>query len=208
MALHWKQQWNYALFVCDHFFFCNKCLDKFAFSTNAFSNLFFPLSVFSVFSACSVFQFRLQKLYNISIIIVYVGVKYSLISLYKKQFVVTNIALWNNEKHAPREVLSFKNLIYQEKWGTFTQNEGVQKNIFKDKIFSENLRSRTLIWTFGIAYLIVEITEIKYGLLSKHLFQKTHQHGGCETSRQQPVYIKNMCQLSYEIKNNWSKLYR
>ena len=190
------------------FFFCNKCLDKFAFSTNAFSNLFFPLSVFSVFSACSVFQFRLQKLYNISIIIVYVGVKYSLISLYKKQFVVTNIALWNNEKHAPGEVLSFKNLIYQEKWGTFTQNEGVQKNIFKDKIFSENLRSRTLIWTFGIPYLIVEITEIKYGLLSKHLFQKTHQHGGCETSRQQPVYIKNMCQLSYEIKNNQSKLYR
>ena len=114
-------------YLCVIIFFCNKCLDKFAFSTNAFSNLFFPLSVFSVFSACSVFQFRLQKLYNISIIIVYVGVKYSLIlmSLYKKQFVLTNIALWNNEKHASRGVLSFRNLIYEEKWGTFTQNEGV-----------------------------------------------------------------------------------
>ena len=35
----------------------------------------------------------------------------------------------------------------------------------------------TLLWTFGVSS-IVEITDIKSGLLSTYLFQITQQHGG------------------------------
>ena len=47
-----------------------------------------------------------------------------------------------NEKICLREVQSFKNVIYQEKCRKFTQSER-EKIIFKNKIFYENLRSRS-----------------------------------------------------------------
>ena len=58
---------------------------------NVFRNLVFRLSAFLLFSACSVFRFRRHKLYNISVFIVYVGFRYSVIlfSLHKKQYVIT-----------------------------------------------------------------------------------------------------------------------
>ena len=47
------------------------------------------------------------------------------------------------------------------------------KNIFKNKFCWENLRIEALVWTFGIGFgVIVEITDIKYGLLLKQ-FQRT-----------------------------------
>lgn len=74
-----------------HYYF-NTGLDKYAFSTNDFRNLVFRLSAFLVFSAYSVFRFRRRKLYNISVFIVYVGFRYSVIlfSLHKKQYVITS----------------------------------------------------------------------------------------------------------------------
>ena len=56
-----------------------------------------------------------------------------------------------------------------------SQTEGI-------KMLSTNIISRNLLWTFGHCKqhcsVIVEITDIKCGLLSKHLFQRTQHHGG------------------------------
>ena len=50
------------------------------------------------------------------------------------------------------------------------------------KTLSTNLRSRNLvvdIWQYKQhCSVIVEITDVKYGLFSKHLFQRTQHHGG------------------------------
>ena len=64
----------------------NKDLDKSAFLTFTYKKLVFHLSVFF---DCSVIQFHLHKLYNIYMIIVYVGISSSvvLLSFFKKQFV-------------------------------------------------------------------------------------------------------------------------
>ena len=75
-------------------FVCGRYFVQYEFRQVCIFYLFFWKT--SPLSFClSVFQFNFLKLYNIYIIIVYVGVRYSviLLSLYKKQFVKTNVAL-------------------------------------------------------------------------------------------------------------------
>ena len=56
-----------------------------------------------------------------------------------------------NKKHASRDVLSFKNFIYEEKlWKIHTKWKRV-KNIFKDKILSRKFEAEALAWTFEIS---------------------------------------------------------
>ena len=88
-----------TIFVCGHYLvqyrFCNS-----AFSTYSIGKLVFRLSALSVFSVCSVFRFHLHRLDNISIIIVYVGVRHLVIlfPLYKKWFVIIKIVYLNKKK--------------------------------------------------------------------------------------------------------------
>ena len=56
------------------------------------------------------------------------------------------------------------------------QKRECKRNAINRWIFWENLRSRSFIVNFNI---IVETTDIKLGLLSKHLFERTQQHGNC-----------------------------
>ena len=72
-------------YLCVAITLLNTELSKSAFSTYSFGELVFRLYANS---ACSVFQFHLHKPYNICIIIVYVGIRYSVIlfSFHKKQF--------------------------------------------------------------------------------------------------------------------------
>lgn len=91
-----------CIFHVDHYFV--KCgLDKSTFCTYFFGKLIFRLFDFALFSTCSVFRFDLHKSYSIYYDHCWYGckhsVKYSVIlfSLYKEQFVMTNIALWKTD---------------------------------------------------------------------------------------------------------------
>ena len=49
--------------------------------------------------------------------------------------------------------MSFKNFVYEEKGGRFTQNERAQKSICKNNICYENFRSRSL--ELGISSILM-----------------------------------------------------
>ena len=83
------------------------------------------------------------------------------------------------KKHASREL--FKNSIYKENCRTFTNWES-KRNAISKSFYWESLRSRRVIlnlWYQHHCNVVVEITDAKCGLLSKLLFQRTQQHGGC-----------------------------
>ena len=141
-----------------------------------------------VFTTWSEFDVLFINFCNIYIIIIYiVSVKCfcSQLSLLT-QFVRTDTRMTIisfNKKHVSRELLSFKKFIYKEKYGTFTKWDSVNETLSANLLFfDKNLRTRSFIlnicyWHHG--NIIVEITDIKCGLLSKHLFERTQQHGGC-----------------------------
>ena len=76
------------------------------------------------------------------------------------------------------------------------------------------VRSRSFIsdlWYWQHCNGIVELTDIKRGPFSKHLFQRTQQHGGCTKPLGSDKFQQdnNAFQLSYGIKNiHQSKMYR
>ena len=68
-------------------------------------------------------------------------------------------------------------------WKIHSQAERI-KNSYQEKILLRTFKkySRSFILDLcgisSILNVIVEIMDVKYGLLSKHLFQRTQQHGG------------------------------
>ena len=53
---------------------------------------------------------------------------------------------------------------------------------------------------FGISFsVIVEVTDIKYGLLSKYLFHRTQQHGGCKKPQGYDQFVSKIMSSNYHI---------
>ena len=104
----------------------NTGLYKSAFSTFSFGKLAFCISVAPVFSVSSLlFWIRCylhSRAYHICIIIVEIGVRWSVISF--------SLYYENLIKHAFRKVLSFKNFVYKEKCEKLTKWKSI-KNVFK-----------------------------------------------------------------------------
>ena len=147
----------------------------------------FCLSALFVFSACSELDVILMNFCSICIIIIFiVDARYSVFLFSLIIFQLNNlreqihvIKTWLQfliKKHVSREFLSFKSFICKEKCRTFAKWEW-KRNAISKYFFWENLRSRSFILNFGIS-IIVEIKDIKCEVLSKHLFQRTLQHGG------------------------------
>ena len=91
------------------------------------NKLFCPSSLFAFTSSVSNFDVIFSNFYNIRIIIVGVRWFYShlLETIYRNRYTRhKNLIKALNNKHAHRELLSFKNFIYKEKCG-YSQNERV-----------------------------------------------------------------------------------
>ena len=84
-------------------------------------NLAFPYSAFSVFSACSVFQFRIHKLYNISLIVVYISARYFDFALTLQKIICNNkyrvMKIWSSF----RRFWVLKISIMKEMWNFHTK---------------------------------------------------------------------------------------
>ena len=52
---------------------------------------------------------------------------------------------------------------------------------------------------FKKMFVLIEMTGIKYGFLSKHLFQRTHQHGGSNKYLDIDEFIKKTIPCTYHI---------
>ena len=127
----------------------NMGLDKSVFSTYSLGKLVFFLSAVFVFSACPEFDLILINFCNICTIIFYiVGVRYSVFLFSLITFQLNNlweqihsIKTWLQQllikNHASRELLSFKNSIYNEKCGTFTKRESVKKELSAKNLFEK-----------------------------------------------------------------------
>ena len=72
--------------------------------------------------------------------------------------------------NASRELLSFENSIHKEICGAFTKGKS-KKRYQQIKFVNKIQEVKAVCYT--------EITDIKYGLLSKHLFERTQEHGIC-----------------------------
>ena len=97
-----------------------------------------------------------------------------------------------NKKHASRELLSFNNFIYKENCGTFRKWQSVKETLSANDFFLGNLRSKSFILKLCYQHhrnIILETTDIKYGLLSKHLFERTQQHGGCTKPQGNDLFV-------------------
>ena len=100
---------------------------------------------------------------------------------------------FNKKKHDSRELFQLKNSIYKGKCETFTNWKS--KRRYQQTNFVEHFGSRSFIldlWYQQRCDDIVEIRDIKCGLLSKYLLQKTQQYGGCTKPLGNDKFVEKM----------------